>query len=240
VGVVRAVEPGGGPAEITMCPGLGGTVLKPPRRAQGGLPDDRDVVPVSSLVEEGVEAPGQSPGLEVVPVGGGTVEGGEQDGTLDGEPVQRPHSVGQLSQHNAGRGRGEDNRVASRREQAVGGVGDVHVVVEHAPRCGLPIVGGVFRAGEFGRVDAKQVVERVSAGLVFGDEVSPGEFGQQGTHLIGRTAGEARGGSCGQPDRTIQLLLDDVPSVDSVTYTHGPSRIAGRHMLPVRIDRTYG
>ena len=97
VGVVEAAQPGVGAGEDAVGAGLRGRVAQPLGGGHRGPLGGGPVVPVPAPVEEGVEGPGQLPGVGVEPGGGGVLDGGEQHAVLGGEPGQRLLVVGEAA-----------------------------------------------------------------------------------------------------------------------------------------------
>ena len=88
--------------------------------------------------------------MGVAPAGGGVVDGGQQHGVFDGEPVEGVLVVGGVFRGGPGLGCGEGERVSGRFQQPVGGVGGVQVVVEDAADGGVALLVGVGGVGEPG------------------------------------------------------------------------------------------
>src|SRR5262249_46203001 len=152
VGVVEAAQPGVGEGEVAVGAGLRGRVGQPVGGGHRGAADSGLVVPVPPPVGEGPQGPGQLPGMGVEPGRGGLVDGGQQHGVLNGEPVQGLLVVGGLLWGDVGCGRGEGDRVPGRVQQPVGGVRGVQVVVEDAGGGGAALLVGVGAVGQVGGV----------------------------------------------------------------------------------------
>jgi hypothetical protein len=118
----------------------------------------------------------------VEPGGGGVVDGGQQRGVLGGEPVEGLLVVCGVFRGDPGLGWGEGDRVPVRGQQQGCGVGGVQVVVEDPVDGGVALGVGVVGVGEVGGVGAQQVVEGVPAGGGLGEQVCPGQLGQQEPH----------------------------------------------------------
>jgi hypothetical protein len=102
----------------------------------------------------------------------GRVPDGEQEhGVLGGGPDHRVCLVVDVARRDPRLDSGQRDRVAAGVEAHRGGVSGVKIVVQHPVGGGVPLVVGVGGGRLFGGVRAQQVVERVSAGGVFGDQV---------------------------------------------------------------------
>src|SRR5262249_53843860 len=166
VGVVEAAQHGVGVGEDAVGAGLRGRVGQPLGGGHRGAADGGPVVPVPPPVEESRQSPGKLPGVGVEPGHGGLVDGGQQHGVLQREPVQGLLVVGGVLRGDVGCGRGEGDRVRGRVQQSVGGVRGVQVVVEDADGGGVALLVGIDAVGERGGVGAQQVVEGIPAGNV--------------------------------------------------------------------------
>src|SRR5262249_18722656 len=112
------------------------------------------VVPVPPPVEEGPQGPGKLPGVGVEPGRGGLVDGGQQHGVLEGEPVQGLLVVGGVLRGDVGCGRGEGERGPGRVQQPGGGVRGVQGVVQDGGGGGVALLVGVDAVGLVGGVGA--------------------------------------------------------------------------------------
>src|SRR5262249_11421087 len=176
VGVVEAAQPDIGESEVAVGVSLCRLVGQPPGGGHCGALDGGVVVPVPPPVEEGPQGPGQLPGVGVEAGGGGVVDGGQQHGTLRGEPGHGLPMVGEVFGGDPRLGGIEGERVLGRGQQPVGGVGGVQVVVKEAVGGAAALLVGIGGVGQVGGVGTQQVMEGVPAGGVLGEQAGPGQL----------------------------------------------------------------
>ncbi|WP_407941382.1 hypothetical protein [Nonomuraea cypriaca] len=130
--------------------------------------------------------------MSVKPQVGGQIEGGEQGGTLVREPGHRLVRPGEARHADARAGRGEGDGLDTPVQVRHGGKCGMDVVVQDAVPRGVPVrVAGL---AEFGGVRAQQVVARVLARGVLGEQVGAGQLGQRCPYPRDWDAHQAGGG----------------------------------------------
>src|SRR5580692_3291004 len=178
-GLIMVAEAGAGVRQEAAGEGLRGGVTHAGRGGQSYALGRDPFLKVPTRFQKGRQGPGELPGVAVEPGSGGEGEGGEQDLVLGLEPGPRLRVIGGLPGSGAGAGRREDDRLLGWVQQYGGARGGMQVVVEH-PANGLTPAGvAVGALGLLGGVGAQQVVERVPAGNVLGDQVRAGQPLQQ-------------------------------------------------------------
>jgi hypothetical protein len=90
-------------------------------------------------------------------------------------------------------------------------VGGVQVVVEDTLGVCVALLVGVGAVGQLGGVGAQQVVQGVPAGVVFGEQTGPHQFGQQGAGLIHGKGGEAGRGGYADAGSGVQAEQPEQP-----------------------------
>ena len=113
------------------------------------------------------------------------------------EPGEYLGLVARLLGGDAGGGFVDRDRFAVRFEQQGGRVRGVQVVVEDAPPGRPPLGFRIVLPEQLGGVGAQQVVERVPARRVPGQQVRAGQLGECDLRSTGRSTGQARRGRGG-------------------------------------------
>ncbi len=108
---------------------------------------------------------------------GRAVDRRHQRRALGCEPAQRFALVSEVFRDDARLGWAEDDQVPGQKQQAVGRVRGVQVVVEYPAERGVPVAVGLDTVGEFGGVGAEQVVEGVPAGGVLREQPGADQLG---------------------------------------------------------------
>lgn len=187
--VVAELETCSGDALVGV--GLAGLVVQPSGDGQGDVVGGGLVAPVSAALEEAGEGDGQLPRVGAKPIVRGVLDGPYEHGALAGEPGQRLLKGVQAHGCDAGSGWGQADCLSLWFQQSIGGVSSVEVVVQQ-PVCGRVAFDPVVDVGKVGSVGAQQVVECESARCVLGDEMRPGQLGQEAVRQRGCNACQTR------------------------------------------------
>lgn len=172
-GIIVGAEPEPGMADGAAQVSLAGLVAQPFGCGQRGELGGGQLGPVALPVQVGIHRPGDLPGVGVRPAGRGVAGQGQQDLVFGGEPVHGLLAVcGLLGPRPRGR-RGQRERPVGRAECQGGGVGGVQVVVEEPTGGGGRLPAAVERS-LLGRVGAQQVMQRVPARVVLGEQARTG------------------------------------------------------------------
>ena len=105
------------------------------------------------------------------------MDGRGQDDLVGREPFESVLPVAELLTDDAALRPGEGDRFPRRFQQACGQVSGVQVVVEEPVGGGVSLIQGLFGVGEVDGVGAEQVVQAVSAGCGFVEQVRSRQFG---------------------------------------------------------------
>ena len=202
VAVVEVGEIEVGTGEAAVGVRLRGPVAQPLGGGERRLLDGEPVLPVPLPVQEVGQAPRELPGVLVGPGTSGELHGVDEHPVFGSEPRERLVIRAEVLGGHARLGR---------RERALIPAGAQHerrrhrgVQVVEPVRDGTPFGVAVLGGGEFARVGAQQVVIRVPAGHVLGEQVGAGQLGQRRAHLSRRHTGEARRGGGGDVRPRVQ------------------------------------
>jgi hypothetical protein len=127
------------------------------------------------------------------------------------ENQARAAMVGDVLGDDAGLRRGGREHVRHRVDQLRDGVRGVQVMIEEPVQRGVARPVSLVAARQLRGVGAEQVVERVPAGSVLGDQVRPGELAQQDPCLLSRDAGQAGRGARGDIGARMQSEQPEHP-----------------------------